>query len=121
MTARVDPLGLTTTLAYDTAGNLVTTTNPRGYTTTASYDVTFGGTEFAGQDVPLMVADASNLLGAIDNGKLLSSVNFGASLLDGPAIVVVTTQDASADADAVLFHLPTLHPANLPVKRPGQT
>ena len=45
-----------------------------------------------------MVADASNLLGAIDNGKLLSSVNFGASLLDGPAIVVVTTQDASADA-----------------------
>ena len=66
------------------------------------YTVTFGGTQVTGKDIDQISADKGDpnnggLTGALNNGKLVGNVSFGASLFDGPAIVVLTPVDAAAD------------------------
>src|SRR5262249_53334320 len=60
-------------------------------TVTGIYEITFGGTSGANTDVNEIIADDSNLVGALDNGKLVGDVNFTGSIYNGPSVVVVTT------------------------------
>jgi hypothetical protein len=60
------------------------------------YDITFGGLAGANTDVGDIVADAAGLTGALDNGKLLGTANFDASLYNGSGIIVLTTRDGAA-------------------------
>ena len=65
-------------------------------TLTRRYRVTFGGAGATGKDVPLLGADASDLTGALDNGKLVDDVHFNVSVFNGAAIAVSTTAEGVA-------------------------
>ena len=100
--------GLSGTIAYNANTAAVIsaftggTTLPTGVTVSVTspsahvFDIEFTGAA-AGMDVGLFTADTSALKGALQNGQLAGTANFDASLYNGSGIVVLTTQDGTAD------------------------
>src|SRR5262249_27141793 len=90
-TAATHSGGAVNLLSTITAGGGVTVTG------TGPFTVEFTGAGLKEKDVNDLVADATDLVGALDNGRLVGNVNFTGSIYNGPSVVVVTTRDGVTD------------------------
>ncbi|TMD73457.1 MAG: hypothetical protein E6I81_04345, partial [Chloroflexi bacterium] len=68
------------------------------------FTIEFSGPSVRGRHVNPLIADASHLVGALDNGKLVGDAHFGAILFNQPSYAGVIAKEAAASVNVTVLN-----------------